>query len=235
MISVIIPTLNEERYIGDLIALIQKESFSDFEIIVSDGNSSDKTVATAKASGCVIVTSTKSSPAIQRNTGVKKSHGDILIFLDADTRFAPGALTIALEKFKTEKLDVASFYFDFDSKKISYRLLHAYGTILIYMIHFIHPVALGAGIIVKRTWFDTVGGFDEVQSIGEDHLFAKSIQLCGGRYDLLHVPIIFFSLRRFHREGFWTVFLKWHYFALYYAIHGPFSKNIVPYEFGKYN
>ncbi len=235
MLSVIIPTLNEAAYLPALLDLLHTSLPTETQIIVSDGGSEDKTVSLAKSYGCDVVISTQRGPAIQRNVGAKKAKGDVLLFLDADTRFTKKVLDISLQEFMKRKLDIASFYFRFDSPQLRYLLLFWYGTVLIYLLHFIHPVALGAAIIVKKSWFETVGGFDETLFMGEDHLIAKSVQDAGGRYGLLNIPGMFFSLRRFHKEGFWTMVYKWHYVAFYYAVHGKFSKPIVPYEFGKYN
>jgi len=235
MLSVIIPTLNEASYLPDLLALLTRQVPEGTEIIVSDGSSTDSTVAIAQEEGCRVVISKIRGPAMQRNSGAKIAKGDLLLFLDADTRFTHDVISVSLRMFADKKLDVASFYFRFDSPEFRYLMLFWYGTFLIYLLHSFHPVALGAGILVKRTWFDKVGGFDEKQFVGEDHLFAKSVQDNGGSYDLLNIPGMYFSLRRFKKEGFWTIFYKWHYFAYYYMRHGKFSEKIVPYEFGTYN
>ena len=87
MISIIIPTLNEEKSISK--ALNQFENLRneyDFEIIVCDNNSSDKTIEIASNYSCIIVKNKNKNKNISssRNYGQKCSKGDILIFLDAD-------------------------------------------------------------------------------------------------------------------------------------------------------
>lgn len=235
MLSVIIPTLNEAAYLPGLLTILLAQLPKGSQIIVSDGTSNDDTVAIARSHGCQVVVSKYRSPAKQRNAGARIAKGDILFFLDADTRFSETVIQDSIRTFTVKKFDVASFYFRFDSPEVRYGILFWYGTLLIYLLHFFHPVALGAAILVKRTWFDKVGGFDEKQFVGEDHVFAKSILDAGGKYGLINIPGIYFSLRRFKKEGFWTIFYKWHYFAYYYMRHGKFSEKIVPYEFGTYN
>lgn len=234
MLSVIIPTLNEEKYLPDLLKLLQEQVPNGTQIIVSDGNSEDSTVAVARTFGCDVISMKERGPAKQRNAGARKAKGDVILFLDADTRFSESVIRKATQAFIEKKLDVASFYFRFDSGKLRFRFLFWYGTLLIYFLHFLHPVALGAGMLVRKSWFEKVGGYDEDMYVGEDHLLAKSVQDAGGTYGLLNIPGMYFSLRRFDKEGFWTMVYKWHYFAYYYMRHGKFSEKIVPYEFGKY-
>lgn len=235
MLSVVIPTLNEAVNLPNLLTNLRHCVPNDSEIIVSDGSSTDNTVILARESGCRVVVSKSRSPAIQRNRGAEMAKGDLLLFLDADTVFSEDVISKTLRMFEEKKLDVASYYFRFNSPKLRYIILFWYGTFLIYLLHFFHPVSIGAAILVKKTWFDKVGGFDEKLFVGEDHLFAKRVQDAGGKYGLLNIPGMYFSLRRFRKEGFWTVTYKWHYFAYYYMRYGAFSKKIVPYEFGKYN
>src|SRR6056297_2869965 len=110
MISVIIPTLNEEKNISKIISDIKKQNFKNFEIIVSDAYSKDKTEKIVIKNNCKFIKSKKRSPAQQRNVGAKYAKGKYLIFLDADSRIPQNFLNKAYEEFKKEKLAVASFY-----------------------------------------------------------------------------------------------------------------------------
>ncbi|MBI2647452.1 glycosyltransferase [Candidatus Woesearchaeota archaeon] len=82
MISIIIPTWNEEKYLPKLLECIKKQTYKDYEIIVADANSKDKTREVAKKYNCRIVKG--GVPAVGRNNGAKVAKGDILLFLDAD-------------------------------------------------------------------------------------------------------------------------------------------------------
>ncbi|MBN1160137.1 MAG: glycosyltransferase [Candidatus Diapherotrites archaeon] len=85
MISVIIPTLNEGKHIGKTIDALNKVDYSDFEIIIVDGNSKDKTRDIAKKKGAIVILEKRKGIGLGRNVGVKNSKGDILLFIDADT------------------------------------------------------------------------------------------------------------------------------------------------------
>ncbi len=83
-LSVVIPALNEERHLGQLLSDIQRQSRMPDEVIVVDAGSSDATVRIAKRSQAVVL---HGEPPVARgrNLGGYGAKGD-LIFLDADTR-----------------------------------------------------------------------------------------------------------------------------------------------------
>ena len=88
MLSIIIPALNEEKYLPLLLKEIKKQNFADdLEIIVADAGSEDKTVEIAKNYGCKIVQG--GLPARGRNEGAKIAQGDIFLFMDADNIYLP--------------------------------------------------------------------------------------------------------------------------------------------------
>jgi glycosyltransferase involved in cell wall biosynthesis len=108
MLSIIIPTLDEEKYLPILLSQIKKQNFSDFEIIVADAGSKDKTVEIAKSFGCQVTNG--GLPAKGRNEGAKITRGEIFLFLDADNIFLPeNFLKNLLEEFEKRNLGVASF------------------------------------------------------------------------------------------------------------------------------
>ncbi|MCH8316996.1 MAG: TIGR04283 family arsenosugar biosynthesis glycosyltransferase [Bacteroidetes bacterium] len=86
-ISVIIPTYNEENYIGKLVRYLFKHAHTNcsFEIIVVDGQSPDKTVELARKAGAKVYISEQKSRARQMNIGAACAHGDIYYFLHADS------------------------------------------------------------------------------------------------------------------------------------------------------
>ena len=76
MLSIIIPTLNEEKYLPKLLDSIVKQSYKDYEIIIADNNSKDKTRSIARSYGCRL---TKGGmPAVARNNGAKIARGKLL-------------------------------------------------------------------------------------------------------------------------------------------------------------
>jgi len=167
MLSIIIPTLNEEKYLPLLLEQIKKQNFHDLEIIVADADSKDKTVEIAKNFGCKI---TKGGlPAKGRNEGAKIAKGDIFLFMDADNIFLPeNFLERLLEKFKKRNLGVASFTICPNGKKIDKIVYGLYNN----FVNFTQVPLATNSVLVKKEVFEKVRGFDEEIKIAEDHWFA---------------------------------------------------------------
>ena len=81
--SVIIPALNEEKHIGNVIKRIQKCNLVD-EIIIVDNNSTDKTNEIAKSFGVKTFICLKKGKGYAMEQGIKHATGDIIVFVDAD-------------------------------------------------------------------------------------------------------------------------------------------------------
>ena len=91
-ISVVVPAFNEERLLGESLAQIKSAANAfaqrgwDFELIVCDNNSTDRTVEIARAAGATVVFEPVNQIARARNSGAAAATGDWLIFVDADSR-----------------------------------------------------------------------------------------------------------------------------------------------------
>jgi len=84
-ISVIVPTLNEEESIETCLSSVRNQTVSDFELILSDGESNDKTVETSRRYVDKIVVSSNRGIGTQQNLGAKFAEGEVLVFIHADT------------------------------------------------------------------------------------------------------------------------------------------------------
>ncbi len=91
-VSVIIPTLNERRYIRDLLDALMAQDYEHIcEILIVDGQSTDGTVDIIHASGCGIevVPNPGVTAAAAMNVGIDRAKGDVIVRLDAHARYAP--------------------------------------------------------------------------------------------------------------------------------------------------
>jgi len=149
MLSIIIPTLNEEKSLPTLLDCLKSQNYKDIEIIVSDGNSTDKTIDIAKMYKCKTMVSKKRSPSSQRNEGVKIAQGELILFLDADTLLPSNFLQEVIDEFNKRRLDVAGFYFTLNSDRLIYKIGSIYGYIMCYILSKMHPISIGAAILVR--------------------------------------------------------------------------------------
>ena len=95
-VTVVIPTFNEEKFIVDCLSSLIGQTYRNFQVVVVDDGSSDKTllvarrfVETQKALNALIISRDHSGPGEARNFGALHGDGDILIFVDADMTFDP--------------------------------------------------------------------------------------------------------------------------------------------------
>lgn len=114
LISVIVPAFNSERYIRNTIASIQSQSFTDWEVIIVDDNSSDKTVSLLEVICAeddrvkLIKLNENFGAAFSRNQGIRAARGRYIAFLDSDDIWLPEKLEQQL-MFMTETGNAFSF------------------------------------------------------------------------------------------------------------------------------
>ncbi len=231
MISIIIPTLNEEDYLPNLLESIKSQDFLDYEIIVSDGGSTDKTLEIAKSYGCIV---TKGGlPARGRNNGAKIAKGELLFFLDADTILPDDFFKKLLEEFEVKKLDIASFCLTpLPIKKLSSLITEIFYNKMICVLEKKLPHG-AVGILVKKNIFDLLGGYDEKIKLAEDHdLIRRSAKQ--GRFGIIRSVKILFSDRRFIKEGWLIMGFKFFLCEMHMIFIGPVKSDIFKYKFNHY-
>ncbi len=83
-ISVIVATRNEEKRLGKLLRSIKRQDYKDYEVIIGDYASTDRTTSIAKRHGFTVVNSKIRGVGAGRNAALKKAKGDVIAFIDAD-------------------------------------------------------------------------------------------------------------------------------------------------------
>ena len=227
MLSIIIPAYNEEKYLSKLLECIRKQSFKDYEIIVADANSKDKTRQIAKKHGCKIVRG--GLPAVGRNNGAKSVKGDILLFLDADVTFGRDFLGKAVNELNKRKLDAAGCYIHPLSNNIIDKIFFGIFNLWIFATQFFYPNASGSGIFCKKWLHEKVNGFDEKIMLSEDMDYAKR---CGkyGKFRILRTAKSYISMSRFEKEGRFNIGLKLFFSAIYRILFGEIRSDVFKYD-----
>ncbi|MBX8636245.1 MAG: glycosyltransferase family 2 protein [Thermoplasmata archaeon] len=108
VISIVIPTINEEESIGqviDRIADAMKSTGREYEIIVVDTNSRDRTVEIARSRGCNVVEEKRRGYGRAYKTGFAASKGNVIIAMDADSSYPPEAIPRLLQSFDDGNFD----------------------------------------------------------------------------------------------------------------------------------
>jgi rSAM/selenodomain-associated transferase 2 len=192
-ISILIPTLNEEKTIGQCLETVV--NIPGIEVIVSDGGSTDGTVEIAGQHSDVKVVHSQTGRSIQMNNGAACARGEILLFLHADCILSREALLKIRHIFNSSKFVGGAFMIRLLSDKFPYRWLEM-------GINFrskVFKLPYGdQGLFVKRTIFEELGGFREMP-ICEDLDFICRLKKFG-RIAILN-DRIFSSVRMWKNYG----------------------------------
>lgn len=230
-ISVIIPALNEEKTICQLLDALNSQTYKNFEVIVADADSADKTRQICRQKGAVVVNG--GMPGYGRNRGAEKASGDYFIFLDADIVPEKIFLAQAVKSFDKNYFGIATFkHIPISDKKIDHLILNLSNKIVAAAKNF-YPYAFGSAIICTKRIFFKINGFDESLYLAEDHDLVK--RACKyvkfGFIDNTYVNV---SVRRLESEGRINMIKKYLLVELHRAFKGKIKKDIVGYDFAKF-
>jgi glycosyltransferase involved in cell wall biosynthesis len=238
--SIIIPTLNEEHYLPQLLASIARQSYKGkLQVIVVDGMSKDKTVAVAKHFADKIVDLTviegQRGTSHQRNIGAAKAKYEYLLFLDADIVLPPHFLEQLARKAQAKgdfidfalHLPIKPNFFDYCFIAVMFSIA--------FFLQFFNPANSGSFIFTTRHMHKRIHGFTESAVFGEDIDYMKRGIKAGAKYHLRFVPYVLASPRRLRKEG--RLRLMYIYFksGLYFQKYGPIKDpSLFPYVFGEH-
>lgn len=217
-ISIVIPMLNEEKYIPRLLDSIVRAKYpGELEVIVVDGGSADKTCEVVEKYTdmipCLKLLPHDRGTSKQRNHGANKATHKNLIFLDADTEISSKFLTKCSEYFSEGK----EFYgmpliLPYDGKLIDYTLAPV---VYLYAITQakLSPILTGMCMITTKSVHDKIGGFNESMRHAEDLDYGLKAFRAGVPYRLFLGARIRASARRLNQMGrinTMRAWLDWH-------------------------
>lgn len=238
-LAVIIPTLNEEHYVGNLLDSIAAQTMLPKEVVVVDAYSTDKTKQEVlkrqkKLKSLKFYQLEKYTVARQRNYGALQTKSPHILFLDADMELKDNE---TLEKYILEiskkKPDAAAATNLPNSTFWKDKLYFWLMDVVFKAIKPVYPVAQGMNIYVSRKMFKKIGGFDEDVRIGEDHeLIQRITKKFKGKFIFLEQPKVYTSTRRIQSGRKKFVILMIISFLL--VLFLGYRRNPIKYEFGKF-
>ncbi|HEX9006644.1 MAG TPA: glycosyltransferase [Bacteroidota bacterium] len=217
-ISVVVPTLNEEKLLGRMLGQFTPELCARhaLEVIVSDGGSADATLEIARRHAVTLLENSdggRQTISLGRNLGAAVAQGAVLVFLNADTllddreRFfarigemqadpALVALTCSVNVFPWER-------------RRSDRWFHGFFNWLFSMMNSV-GMAMGRGEchVIRKSAFEAVGGYSASIAAGEDYdLFRRLGSI--GKVRFLKDLTVYESPRRYRQYGYGKVMASW--------------------------
>lgn len=205
-ISIIIPTLNEEKFLPNLLISLVDQTEKPFEIIVVDGKSKDKTIAVAESFKnklpLRVIACERAGVSMQRNLGAAAVRGEWLIFIDADTILLPYCLNRIIDFVQTEKPQFMTSWGKPDSSVVQDSLSTLlYNMVLEGGILFHKQISPGPFTAITRQAFVAVGTYDESVEFGEDQQLSQRLADRGVALAILRETLYVWSMRRFRNLG----------------------------------
>ena len=203
MLSFIVPAYNEELELPATLRSI-REAAQDrhHEFIVVDDASTDATAAIARSSGAQVISINRRQIAAARNAGANAANGDILFFVDADTRI------------NRRHVDLAVAALGAGASGGSARIV-VDGTIPLWaaiwlkafcFLYFAFNFGVGAFLFTTRKNYESVGRLDEQFFAGEEVVFSHRLKKLGP-FKILSEPIVT-SGRKLRMYSFWYIWFR---------------------------
>ena len=248
MISVVMPAYNEEKALPNTLRALFTQQ-GDYEVIITDGGSTDRTCAIAESFGFIDVAgdrrrsslvSRRSSDtsrdtlhvsrftfhapkgrASQMNAGAKQATGEWLLFLHADTILPPGAIHRLNEMEADQTVQAGGFMHQFSGDDWRLKLISFLDNFRCIRSRIIYG---DQALFVRRALFERLGGFPN-RPILEDVAFCE--RLIAMTTPLLLSPPVVTDARKFLKMGVWRSFLR----VLLIILHVEFRLPVLPSAF----
>lgn len=211
-LSLVIPAYNEERLLPALLQTITaaRERYrfgaDAVQVIVADNASTDSTAAVAESLGCEVVRVEERCIATVRNGGARNAVGEVLAFVDADSEIHPDTFNSIEDALDTGRVVAGATGVRLD------RMSPGIAATYVLLMPFVWAMRMDTGVVFcRREDFETIGGYDERRSFGEDVQLLFDLKRAGRergqKLTRLRSVKAVTSTRKFDTFG------DWHYFT----------------------
>ncbi|MFA6328640.1 MAG: glycosyltransferase [Candidatus Micrarchaeia archaeon] len=204
-VSVIVPSYNEERYIGACLAAIRRQKFSGtYEIIVGDGNSTDNTQKIARDYGARVVEEKFGTASGGRYSAAKVARGRIYAFMSSDVQPCQGWLQNIYDAFEDKKVAWAVG----SVKPLEGKFVEEIGAgILNFLAAVLNSIGLayvnGDNVAARAEAYKKCGGFNPRLTTSEDTDLGMKL-MHQGKFAYAGNAIVLISMRRVRKWGYWN-------------------------------
>jgi glycosyltransferase involved in cell wall biosynthesis len=219
MISVVIPAYNEEKTIGQTLdSLVAQKTTQQFEVIIVDNNSTDKTASIVRrykdTLRISLIKEQKKGRSPARRAGFAEASGTIIFSTDADTIVPVDWIEKMAAHFSEEStVAVTGICRINDCGWVINTLVNMYQHVstLLYYSLFGHTWLSGFSFAIRKNIYEKAGGFDPELNCHEDTELSHRVKILG-KIAVVRDPVVLFSGRRFQQgliKGIWQYFSSW--------------------------
>jgi rSAM/selenodomain-associated transferase 2 len=202
-LTIIIPVLDEAASVGEALTALEPLRGRDVEAIVVDGGSRDRTVEQARPLADLVLTAPRGRGS-QMNAGAAAAHGDVLLFLHADTRLPPDADRLVADALAQPQRVWGRFDVTIAGRS---RLLRVVAAMMNWRSR-VTGIATGdQAMFMTRAAFAKAGGFPDI-ALMEDVVMSRRLKAISPPACL--IARVTTSGRRWDRDGVVrTIFMMW--------------------------
>ena len=176
-VSIVTPAYNAAAFLSETIQSVQQQTYSHWEMLIIDDGSTDSTAAIAQQYAAEddriqLISQPNSGVSAARNKGVSLSKGELVAFLDADDRWLPEKLATHVEFMRSHSEASASFaraeLIHFDGTPTHRNTNNFTQRVAMQDVLYNNPTITTSNIVIYKTVFESLGGFDESMAHDED-------------------------------------------------------------------
>lgn len=208
-VSIIMPAYNAENYINKSVKSVLDQTFKNWELIIIDDGSSDRTAEICKKyvsldNRIIYLFQENSKQATARNNGLKIAKGDIIAFLDSDDLWLPTKLELSLSYFDLNKFDLIftdSYFGNDDEIKIGSNLKKLnvidseyFGKKAIAQFIEYNKIPI-LTVLVKKIYIENINFFDSQCVPAEDYDLWLRLLKAGCRFKSIDLPLSIYRVQ----------------------------------------
>lgn len=237
LLSIVIPVLNEEKYLPLLLESFLNQTEKNFEIVVADGKSDDKTIQNINRFknklNLKVIEVERKNVAHQRNAGGKVAKGDYIVFMDADYLVKKDFVKSCLLEAEKKDVDlIIPFSYPITSNILwqIYFVIQNYICILSSFLG--KPFGVASGNLIKKQAFLKMRGYNESVYVFEDQYYFQVAKKHKLKISYSNKIKMYFSLRRLEKDGLFGYFYFNLYATFYLIFKGPVFNKFYDYQMG---
>ena len=201
VLTIVIPTKNEGNNIINILDCLGLQTFKDFDIVISDANSTDDTIPKLYSHelNYKIKIIQGGLPSVGRNNGAKESDSEFVLFIDADITIKDrNLIKKSLEMMNNKKLDLVTTNLSCRNNSVV-KFIYLLNNTVQFISKLDKPYSTGMYFLIRKSKFDELGGFNEQDQYAEDYNLSRKINR--KKFGIVN-SFIYSDDRRFKKMGY---------------------------------